>query len=67
MTSSPLENLCGLGKPLAKEPPDAREVGSQFGDSIFISGCFSPTVGGLLLAADVAGTIFASRAVQIAR
>ena len=26
MTSSPLENLCGPGKPLAKKPPDAREV-----------------------------------------
>jgi hypothetical protein len=26
MTSSQLENLCGPGKPLAKEPPDAREV-----------------------------------------
>jgi hypothetical protein len=24
--SSPLENLCGPGKPLAKEPPDAREL-----------------------------------------
>jgi hypothetical protein len=23
--TSPLENLCGPGKPLAKEPPDARE------------------------------------------
>lgn len=25
MTSSPFENLCGAGKPLRAEPPDARE------------------------------------------